>query len=99
MKYEFDFSEYIKKFDQETDERAMIRFAGYPKKYKNPREEKVYEFRRGYKTTHYDKENTWARKIWRKKARNTARQVLKNAKDLEEIDIVDIKKTSGWITH
>lgn len=99
MKHEFDFSKYIREFDQETDERAMIRFAGYPKKYKNPREEKVREFRRGYKVIHFDKENAWARKIWNKKVRNNARQTLKNAKDFEDIEIVDIKKTSGWITH
>jgi len=70
MKHEFDFSEYIREFDQETDERAMIRFAGHPKQHRNPREEKVREFRRGYKTVHFDKESAWARKIWNKKVRN-----------------------------
>lgn len=99
MKHEFDFSEYAREFDQETDERAMIRFAGHPKQHRNPREEKVREFRRGYKTVHFDKESAWARKIWNKKVRNNARQTLKNAKDFEDIEIFDLKKTSGWMTH
>src|SRR5690606_39991259 len=93
MKHELDVSGYAREFEQETDERAMIRFAGDPKQHRNHREEKVRKFRRGYKTVHFDKESAWARKIWNKKVRNNARQTLKNAKDFEDIEIFDLKKT------
>ena len=75
-----------------------IRFAGRPKKYRNPRQEKMMDFRHQHRTR-YDKENKYARKIWNQMNRALANQAIRTADDYEDIDIVYLKKTQGWITH
>ena len=76
----------------------MIRFAGPGKKYRDPRKEKERDFRRGIRADHYDKESTWERRRWNRMNRNRARQALRNARNMEEIEITTLKKTSGWWT-
>jgi|GEM_PF-5434318 hypothetical protein len=77
----------------------MIRFAGPGKKYRDPRKEKERDFRRGIRADHYDKESTWARRRWNRMNRNRVRQAIRNARDIEGIEVVPLKKTSGWWTH
>lgn len=46
----------------------------------------------------YDKEDKIARKMWNRLNRSRANQAIRSARDFEEIEIVDLKKTSGWWT-
>lgn len=77
----------------------MIRFAGPGKKYRDPRKEKERDYRRGIYADHYDKESTSERRRWNRMNRHRARQAIRNAQDIEEIEVYPLKKTSGWWTH
>lgn len=79
-------------------ERYMIRFAGPGKRHRDPRKEKEREYRKGIRSVHFTKEAGWARKLWNRANRNRARQALRNARNMEEIEITTLKKTSGWWT-
>ena len=75
-----------------------IRFAGKPKKYRDPRQEKLMDYRRQQRVR-YDKESKYNRKVWNQMNRALANQAIRTAEDFEDIDIVVLKKTSGWMTH
>ncbi len=77
----------------------MIRFAGPGKRYRDPRKEKEMDYRRGRKADHFRKESSEARRLWHRANRNRVRQAIRNARDIEGIEVVPLKKTSGWWTH
>ncbi|KGE17260.1 hypothetical protein PWYN_21785 [Paenibacillus wynnii] len=65
------------------------------KKHKDPRKEKLKEFRKGIKAVHYHKESTVARKDDYRKYRAQMKQLMQN----EQYELLrDYQRTSGWIT-
>ncbi|MFC3800466.1 hypothetical protein [Cohnella sp. GCM10012308] len=68
---------------------------GINRKHKDPRREKLKEFRKGMQTIHFHKENKAARKQDYRRYRNQMKSLLRN----EKYEFLrKYQRTSGWIT-
>ncbi|MFD1443081.1 hypothetical protein [Thermoactinomyces vulgaris] len=75
-----------------------IRFAGRKGTPRDPRREKLLDFR-GQSIVRYDRECKYSRAIWNRKNRRRADHAIKTARDFDDVDIVSLRKTEGWWTH
>ncbi|MGG0174778.1 hypothetical protein [Gottfriedia acidiceleris] len=67
----------------------------HKKIYKDPRKEKLFEYRKGLKSVHYDKEVKAVRKDDYRKYRNRMNHLIR----IEKYELIHkYKKTSGWLT-
>ncbi|MFF2878370.1 hypothetical protein ACFVR2_18825 [Gottfriedia sp. NPDC057991] len=70
-------------------------YNNHKKIYKDPRREKLLEYRKGFKSVHYDKEVKEVRKDDYRKYRNRMNHLIR----IEKYELIHkYKKTSGWLT-
>jgi hypothetical protein len=74
-----------------------IRFAGRKGTPRDPRLEKLRDYRDRW-CIRYHKENKYARKFWNRKNRRRADRAIRSANSYEDVDIVLLRKTCGWWT-
>lgn len=94
MKLEFDKVEILE-WETEVDNKVFQKFYYKEKTHKNPRLEKLKDYRKTDKYFHFGKESTYVKRLCRREYRSKTKSLIKQGKYDK---ITKPVKTQGWLT-